>query len=215
MIHNGASTSCIVVICLIYREKTNHILWYKLMKLNDKLIRSAFIEWLYKRRPAPKKIIEELSVDNGNAIADIVVLSRDLHCFEIKGESDKIERLQKQSLHYDLAFRKITLITTQNHLDKSFNLAPSYWGIIEAKIKDGAVIFSYKRKASLSPMFSKVTALQTLWKVEMLNIVNKKSIINVKKNHTREKISVEIAISSSKKELSNLIAEQLIDRISS
>ncbi|MGI2151877.1 sce7726 family protein [Shewanella oncorhynchi] len=179
------------------------------MKLNDKEIRQAFIKRLQNRKPEPKRIIEELAVDSGNAIADIVTVSTDLHCFEIKGENDKIGRLERQSKSYDMAFRKVTLITTKNHLNKALILAPIHWGIIEAKIVGEKIKFVYHRKVSINPNFCKYTALQTLWKEEMIRIATKKSATPMKKNITREIISSTLAKHSTKKELSELIAEQL------
>lgn len=179
------------------------------MKLNDKEIRTAFIKRLRSRKPAPNNIIEELSVDSGNAIADIVTVSKDLHCYEIKGESDKIERLKRQSISYDLAFRKVTLITTSNQLAKAKAAIPPHWGLIETKYVAEQVKFLYHRKALMNPKYCKYTALQTLWKEEMMRIAAKKASEPLKKSSTRDFISTTLASQSGKLELSVLIAEQL------
>jgi hypothetical protein len=179
------------------------------MKLNDKEIREAFIARLKRHSPAPKRIIEELSVDNGNAIADIVAISNDLHCYEIKGENDKPERLNRQAVSYNLAFRKVTLITTDNHLLKAWSIVPPHWGLIEAKYVSEKIKFCYHRKASINPRYSKYIALQTLWKEEMLRIAVNRIAEPLKKTNTRDFISTVLADKNTKKELSNLIAKQL------
>ncbi len=179
------------------------------MKLNDKEIREAFITRLGRQNPAPKRIIEELSVDNGNAIADIVAISNDLHCYEIKGENDKPERLNRQAVSYNLAFRKVTLITTSNHLIKAQSIVPPHWGLLEAKYVSGKIKFCYHRKASINPKYCKYTALQTLWKEEMLRIAANRVTEPLKKSNTRDFISTTLADKNTKKELSSLIAEQL------
>lgn len=67
--------------------------------LNDKELREALKDWLFRKSMKPKKIIEELSVNNGLAIADVVAIYKDLHCFEIKGDNDKIERALNKVCH--------------------------------------------------------------------------------------------------------------------
>ena len=87
--------------------------------LNDIDIRVALIEKLQSMPTKPKAVIEELRVHNGNAIADVVALYKEAHCFEIKGDGDKIERIVTQGRFYDFSFRKITLVTTTKHLAKA------------------------------------------------------------------------------------------------
>ena len=49
--------------------------------LTDKEIRAALIKALLKRKPAPKAVIEELRVHDGNAVADVVTVHKELHCY--------------------------------------------------------------------------------------------------------------------------------------
>ena len=102
-------------------------------QLNDVSIRKSLILKLKNQAVRPKAIIEELRVHNGKAIADVVALYAEAHCFEIKGDGDKIERMLKQGKYYNLSFRKITVITTLKHLKKALSLAPTYWGIMIAE----------------------------------------------------------------------------------
>lgn len=178
------------------------------MKLNDKEIRGAFNERLRKLQGS-MKIIEELNVANGRAIADIVTVSKHTHCYEIKGENDKIERLIRQSKFYDLAFNKITLITTSNHIKKAVLTVPKYWGIIEVKFDSGKVKFVYVRKSEINPLFDKAISLQTLWKSELLKIAENQNFCNITKYKSRDFIIDEIIKSSSKSVVSNSISEQL------
>lgn len=180
------------------------------MKLNDKNIRESFILRLSNTKHNIK-IIEELSVANGSAIADIVSVSNSTHCYEIKGETDKIERVIKQSKYYDLAFNKITLITTHNHIEKAFSLSPSHWGIIEAiySHKDNRIKFIYHRKSKNNIHMDKFTAIQTLWKREMLNASKKMGISFLKKEENRDFIAKKISVEYDKNSISKVISEQL------
>src|SRR5260221_7203730 len=106
------------------------------MELNDSSIRAALLRKLARQRVRPRAIIEELNVHNGRAIADVVTLHAEAHCYEIKGATDRIERITMQGTYYNAAFRRITLVTTECHLRRARKLAPWFWGIMVA-IDDG------------------------------------------------------------------------------
>ena len=180
------------------------------MKLNDKEIRFHLIHKLKNQSNKPKAIIEELNVHNGNAIADVVTLHSEAHCYEIKGDGDKIERILEQGKYYNLSFRKITLVTTNKHLKKAINLAPKFWGIIVADSLNGKIILKYIRKATSNPEYNKSTALLTLWKDEMLNLLTYKN----KKDTRKSRIVLAELIANTKRkvELSQDITITLIDR---
>ena len=178
--------------------------------LNDKEIRFNLIKKLKNQSIKPKAIIEELSVHNGNAIADVVTLHNEAHCYEIKGDGDKIERILTQGEYYNLSFRKITLVTTNKHLQKAIKLAPDFWGIMIAEEVESNVIIKYIRRAKNNPYFDKSIALLTLWKDEMLNLINTESKKNTKKS--REVLAELIAGSKRKMELSQDITLTLLDR---
>ncbi|MGI8431207.1 MAG: sce7726 family protein, partial [Chthoniobacterales bacterium] len=63
------------------------------MELNDALIRGALLLELAQQQTRPRAVIEELHVHNGRAIADVVTLHSEAHCYEIKGATDRIERI--------------------------------------------------------------------------------------------------------------------------
>ncbi len=179
-------------------------------KLNDRLIRTNLINKLKNQTIKPKAIVEELRVHNGNAIADVVALYKDAHCFEIKGDGDKIERAIKQGQYYNLSFRKITLVTTTKHLNKAIDILPKFWGIMIAEEKNGKVILKYMRRARNNSSFDKKLALLTLWKSEMLALTEQRHK-NTKKN-SRRLLAQLISHSMKKVELSNNISSMLLSR---
>lgn len=181
-----------------------------MLRLNDKEIRFSLIEKLNNQSIKPKAIIEELSVHNGNAIADIVALYNEAHCYEIKGDGDKIERILTQGEYYNLSFRKITLVTTNKHLQKAIKLAPVFWGIMVAEEVENKVIIKYMRRAKNNPDFDKAIALLTLWKDEMLNLVHTNTKQDSKKS--RAILAELIARNKRKMELSQDITLTLLDR---
>lgn len=143
-----------------------------MMNLNDATIREALLLKLKRQKSRPRAVLEELHVHNGRAIADVVTLHSEAHCYEIKGETDRIERVTTQGVYYNAAFRRITLVTTECNLKRARKLVPRFWGIIVA-IADGIVVrFRHIRAARLNPKFEKQSAALTLWKSEMLELLS-------------------------------------------
>jgi hypothetical protein len=141
------------------------------MTLNDARIREALLRKLAKQKARPRAVLEELHVHNGRAIADVVTLHAEAHCYEIKGATDRIDRIVAQGSYYNSAFRRITLVTTECNLKRARKLAPCFWGIIVA-VDDGEVRFRHVRAARLNANFEKRSAAMTLWKSEMLELVS-------------------------------------------
>ncbi len=176
--------------------------------LNDLHIRSSLLSRLRKQQP--KAIIEELRVHNGNAVADVVSLQNEPHCYEIKGETDKIERVITQGEYYNSTFRKITLVTTRNHLAKALKLVPEYWGLILAEVNGTSINLKNIRTARINPCFDKEIALQTLWKSEMLDLLPDDG--PALKRKPRERLASMISEMTRNTELSKWICNALIAR---
>lgn len=162
------------------------------MPLNDKQIRPFLINYLNNAENKPHKVMEELSVCYGDAIADVVTADDILHCYEIKGETDTVQRIQHQGPFYNKSFLKITLVTTENHIDYALKSAPAFWGIILASSADNKTVFTIKRQPKDNPDFSGEEALHTLWKNELLAI-SKEQNIPVKKKMSKRAISQVLA----------------------
>lgn len=139
--------------------------------LNDERIREALLQKLSRQKSRPRAVIEELHVHNGNAVADVVTLHTEAHCYEIKGETDKIERILVQGIFYNAAFRRVTLVTTEGNLRRARRLSPRFWGIIVAREEGEKVLLRHVRAARINPHFEKERAAMTLWKSEMLELV--------------------------------------------
>jgi len=176
--------------------------------LNDLEIREALIQKLTNQKPKPRAIVEELHVHSGRAIADVVTLHSEAHCYEIKGAADRIERVTAQGVYYNAAFRRITLVTTKCNLRRALRLVPRFWGIIVA-IADGIVVrFRHIRAARLNPNFEKQLAAMTLWKSEMLELVSEPGA----ERKPRRLLAQLIAETRRELELSMTICDLLIGR---
>jgi hypothetical protein len=182
------------------------------MVLSDKSIRSELINFLNNRAPAPNAIIEELRVHDGNAIADVVAVYKNAHCFEIKGENDTLNRILRQAEYYNTTFTKITLVTTENHLSTAEKLIPNYWGVLLAKSCGDKISFSYVRKAKHNTSISKALALSMLWKSELITIANDLNNVGLKKSITRAQLAEIIAENKSKEGIVSDITLSIYNR---
>lgn len=182
------------------------------MRLDDKAIREKLRSFLESRSPRPHMVIEELGVHNGNAIADIVAIYQHSHCFEIKGETDTINRLARQASYYNLSFTKITLVTTINHLQKAEELLPNFWGILIVEPSNGDIHIRYHRKVRRNPLFDKKKALMSLWKGELWDIAQKLNHENLKKSFTRNDLAHYISNISSKEDIVHFLNEAITER---
>lgn len=180
--------------------------------LDDKSIRKALISFLTRKRPQPKLIVEELGMHNGNAIADVVAIYDSLHGYEIKGESDSVSRVIRQSQFYNLSFPKLTLVTTQNHFDWAQKNLPEFWGIMLAKNEAGIVSITYKRRARSNPLFSKEASLLMLWKSELLSPRLMSQYNSIRQRDTRVELASKLASKLNKKEILNLLQDSILDR---
>lgn len=182
--------------------------------LNDKDIRTVLIDFLNKKQPKPKKIIEELRVHNSNAIADVVTVHKSLHCYEIKGDNDSIYRALQQAVYYNASFPKITLVTTKKYETLALDKLPIFWGIIICKQTSKGIILSYLRKAINNPLIEKKRALLSLWKSELEEFAKELSISGLKNNQNRDiyatKISEVITLDMLTKGMSQKIADRII-----
>jgi hypothetical protein len=144
-----------------------------MQKLTDKEIRQALLVHLQRRAKPPLATLEEVHVCNGNAIADVVAVYKTMHCYEIKGETDSINRIVRQSQFYDQAFPLITLVTTANHLKRAEIIAPMHWGIVVASsTRDDLIALRHVRGATRNPLYLPAVALLSLWRSELINFPN-------------------------------------------
>lgn len=179
--------------------------------LDDGDIRQALIDRLSRFSKAPKAILEELRVHNGNAIADVVAVYSAAHCYEIKGDNDSVQRILRQSRFYDLAFNRTTLVTTDKQIEKAFRLAPPHWGIMWARRREAVVTIGYVRSASPSPAFDKRLALLTLWRSELVELALSIPLVRVEKMN-RSQLSGLIASALPDAAISKNIGEKLLSR---
>ena len=178
------------------------------MILNDPEIRIALKEYLMRLPKKPNAILEELHVHKGNAIADVVAIYKEPHCYEIKGDNDNIKRIERQGYFYDLVFNKITLFTTKKHLNNAMKKTPKHWGISIVSYDCNKFKIQHYRKASNNPFDNKEKAMQTLWRHEMISIIEEHGL-NIPTKLNKSELASQLAISLNKHEVNSTLAKLL------
>ncbi|KUM54993.1 hypothetical protein AR688_17270 [Rheinheimera sp. EpRS3] len=179
--------------------------------LSDKDIREALKKYLLSKPTPPQVVVDELSVHNGNAIADIVALDKYAHCFEIKSDKDTLSRLSRQISFYDFTFKKNTLVTTEKYLLKAESLIPDYWGILLAKRTNSVKIVNY-RNAKINRNWNAEKALLTLWKSELLEVDSRLSSGKSPRSNSRAQIAKKIVDDTCSRLVQKSFFEILADR---
>jgi hypothetical protein len=124
------------------------------------------------------KVVDEFAVSLGEARMDITVINGSLHGYEIKSDSDTLNRLPNQIEIYSRTFDYLTIIAGKKHLTNVLERVPDNWGIIVAshyKNKDG-IKLSVIRKPKKNLNVDKLSLAQLLWKDEIIDILHNKGI---------------------------------------
>lgn len=180
--------------------------------LDDLTIREALRKYIIRKATAPLAVVEELRFHEGNCIADLVTVHSSLHGYEIKGETDKVARLKIQAPFYNKSLPSLTLVTTFKQLKWAEQNLEDFWGILLAYKKDEEVRFRYIRGATRNPSYDVRSALQVLWRDELIELAKKigKPISNART--TRAQIADRVASAASRGTITLGIAELILRR---
>lgn len=159
--------------------------------MNDLDIRKSLLRRFMTRKLFEiSSVMEEVSVSNGCARADVVLAGNKLECFEIKSEFDSLKRLTQQGWHYGRSFNQVTLVAATKHLDKAIASIPLWWGIIEVST-NGKLI--QLRKAGNNPDIKSHGLAEMLNREEGISLLSdygiSKGIGKLSNKNIHEKVS--------------------------
>jgi hypothetical protein len=185
------------------------------MKTRDKDIRDFLhinIKNQYINEPGTI-VVDELSLCQGNARIDIAVVNGSMHGYEIKSESDTLERLPNQINIYNQVMDTITIVTGPNHLNKVKELVPKWWGITVAKLNSNNNMESkIIRKTKQNPNVNAMALAQLLWRDEAIQILEEVNLIKGYKGKSRRVLRERLANSLSLEETKYYVRRQLKSR---
>ena len=121
------------------------------------------------------RIVEEMGVWSGSVRIDLAVINGELCGYELKSDSDTLERLPFQADLYSQVFDRVELIVGSRHSDRAAELVPRWWKVTIATMKNGAVnlrpMAGYPGRKNPKP--DPFLVAQLLWKDEALAILEK------------------------------------------
>lgn len=147
-------------------------------KLKDQDIRKVLIERLtdiYKTEEETR-IVNEMGILHGQSRIDVAVINGILHGFEIKSESDTLERLPSQITDYNKVFDRVTIVVQKQHLDGVKSLVPKWWGIWLLNANNKNTNLKIIRKGRKNKGIDPYSLAQLLWKEEALTSLKEKGL---------------------------------------
>ncbi|KGP89948.1 hypothetical protein N780_07630 [Pontibacillus chungwhensis BH030062] len=181
-------------------------------KLKDQDIRKILFNYLHEKHSDDSRIINELGVLHGQSRVDVAVVNGNLHGYEIKSESDTLDRLISQMEDYNKVFDTVTLVIQRTHLNKIRGIIPKWWGIKLVTYFNNKYHLRTIRKGKQNPSLSTESICYFLWREEALDILKNKGLQKGYLSKPREEIYIKLCESLDDKELKDIICQKLKHR---
>jgi hypothetical protein len=136
-------------------------------------------------------IVEEFGCKS--ARADVAVINGSLHAYEIKSDSDNLDRLPSQMGAYQGVFEYVTLVCGRRLLDRARVTIPKWWGLQKAEHKNGCVVLHELRAPKMNPNQDALSLAKMLWKTEALACLRKHGHRVVTSKHSAVEVSQAVA----------------------
>jgi len=107
------------------------------------------------------------------ARADVAVINGVLHAYEIKSDSDSLDRLPSQIDAYQGVFEYVTLVCGRRLLERARTAIPDWWGLQRAEFKGGSISIRELRAPKPNPNQNPLAVAKMLWKTEALVVLRK------------------------------------------
>lgn len=143
-------------------------------RMRDCDVRAAVLDKVLKDHvgDASTLVVEELGIDHGNFRIDIAVVNGVLHGFELKSESDNLQRLPAQAVAYSRTFDRVTLVVDESHFQEAALMIPDWWGIKVARFgARGAIKIETARPVETNPEVCLFSMAHLLWRSEAIALL--------------------------------------------
>jgi hypothetical protein len=118
------------------------------------------------------RILDELGLCHGACRVDIAVVNGSIHGYEIKSDSDTLDRLKAQVTAYSAVLDMATLVVGERLLPKARRKVPRWWGLLVAAEERGKTSLFQERLPSLNPKIDPAALAQLLWRTEAVEILS-------------------------------------------
>lgn len=175
-------------------------------------IRTVLIRALHEQFSHPEEncILEEFRCV-GSRI-DIAVINGALHGYEIKSDSDNLDRLPTQIKDYSAVFDFVTLVCGESLFSMAREIAPRWWGLSMALFDGSTVNLTPIRESKQNPHQSRTALAQLLWKSEALHCLREVGETRVTSRHSAERVKKQIARKLDTKTLADAVRRAIKER---
>lgn len=122
------------------------------------------------------RIVEEMGVWSGSVRIDIAVINGMLSGYELKSESDTLDRLPSQIGLYSKVFDQVVLVVGEKHAPRALQAIPDWWGAMVASQMAGSVALASVRVAMQNPAPDRRILARLLWKEEALKVLESRGL---------------------------------------
>lgn len=157
-------------------HSSNHARSKGLQEVNDAAIRSALSSKILSRktRRSDTVVVEELGLNQGQALADVVVVNGSIKVFEIKSDRDSLRRLERQVAVYGQVVDHATLVVGEKHLLRAVELLPSWWGVVVASATSRGIRLRSIRTGTRNPNRRVESLVRLLWRNDAIELLRRK-----------------------------------------
>jgi hypothetical protein len=122
------------------------------------------------------RIVEEMGIWSGSVRIDIAVINGMLSGFELKSDSDTLDRLPAQIDLYCKVFDQVVLVVGERHAPKALQIIPAWWGVMVASEESHEVALATARAAEQNPAPDPRIVAKLLWKDEALSVLERRGL---------------------------------------
>lgn len=192
----------------------SRILAEEAAEMRDRDVRLALAERLRAEHSddLDTLILNELGLCQGNSRVDLATVNGFINGYEIKSDSDTLERLPRQIEAYNQVLDFVTIVVGSAHLADASAMVPKWWGIVEAKPFGNGVLLREKRQAKRNRLQNPYALVQLLWRDEALAVLADRGLEKGMLSKPRQVIWRRLADSLSPQELNDVVRAQLKSR---
>jgi len=155
-------------------------------------------------------VLDELGLRHGTCRVDIAVVNGHLHGYEIKSDSDTLERLPNQVEIYGAVLDRATLVVGERHLAKARPQVPEWWGIkVVTCGPRGGVKFETAQPFQTNPSINPLALAELLWRPELIEILQERGSAASTLRKPRSYLYRELTDSVELDELRDLVRQRL------
>lgn len=122
-------------------------------------------------------VLEELGLRHGACRVDVAVINGAIHGFEIKSDSDTLDRLPSQAQAYGAVLDRATLVAGVKHVERAMLMIPIWWGVrVATPGPRGGIEFPVVRRNRQNSAISAVAVAELLWRPEVIDALSGRGV---------------------------------------